>query len=84
MEYKIKYLVSPGRISSAHDDDVHYITGNQLIKLYKVRWQECIIVNTGDETRGLHGEFISLRPKFHGDYDESKCPLVSYNYGVLV
>lgn len=68
----IKYLVLPGHITSRTDGDRNFISGAQLIKLYNVDSQECIIVNGPDDWIKLvdldQSKLIRLYPRNDGDY----------------
>jgi hypothetical protein len=67
-----KYLVIADYITSKNDGDRHFITCNQLIRLYSVREEECICMENGTKRyqmyRDRYGDLIELRPKFDGDY----------------
>lgn len=63
-----KYLICPGNVRSINDNQVHYITAGQLMNLYKVKPEECVIYN---EKTGYGLQFKGLRslgPKYNGDY----------------
>jgi hypothetical protein len=64
-----KYIVFPGFVLSKNDKAKHYITANQLIKLYKVDINDCYILNDRSKIKSLHGIFMALRPKYDGDYN---------------
>ena len=69
---KIKYLVIPGYVSSINDRDIHRISARELMNLYGVKLEECIILY--DERnklsfRGQHNLFI-LGPLRSGRYME--------------
>ena len=40
---KKEYMICPGWVVSKRDSDLHWISAPQLIKLYQVNPQECII-----------------------------------------
>lgn len=68
-----KYIVFSGPITSKNDKDVHHISANQLIKLYNVKKEECIILNRKDygsdlRSSGLRGSYKILEPRYSGDY----------------
>ncbi len=68
-DQKEKYLVCPGEVKSLSDGDIHYISSQQLIELYRVNPLECKIVTSPDSARGIILEdFIVLRPNTAGDY----------------
>lgn len=39
----IKYVIHPGYIFSRNDGEKHFVSGKQLIRLYKVHPTECIM-----------------------------------------
>lgn len=71
-----KYLICPGHIISGTDGDKHYISASQLMALYKVDREDCIIYDI-DQHKGYQmGEFanlIVLRPRGDGDYRNEGC-----------
>lgn len=70
----IKYAICTGYIISKSDGDMHWLDASQLIKLYGIRREECIIIEEGDKNseRGYTSEFLDsltyLRPRYNGDY----------------
>ncbi len=75
---QLKFIVRPGFVRSVYDGERHFITGSQLMNLYGVDWRECVVENTGIETRGLRGEFIILEPRhFSADYKLELCQKVN-------
>ena len=46
---KPKYIVVPGCITSKSDGDTHFISGQHLIRLYRVNPKDCLIVPEGQE-----------------------------------
>lgn len=69
MSPKKKYLVCAGYVRSKNDGDRHFISFNQLIRLYGVNRDECHLY---DPTRlydpAEHKDMIALKPQFSGDY----------------
>lgn len=68
MSIRKKYLVIPGYIISQNDGQRHFIGASQLISLYKVNPEECVI---DTERRGLQNEYkdlIRLEPNYMGNY----------------
>lgn len=63
----IKYLLCPGPVRSNKDNDVHFVTSNQLIELYNVKSSECI-TNTPEHTKGIKHDLIKLYPRSSGNY----------------
>lgn len=65
-----KYVIHPGYVISMSDGQEHYVTARQLIRLYRVNPNECIVISeSGDNHRGLNlNDFIHLYPRINGDY----------------
>ena len=61
-----EFLIVPGEVTSINDGDVHYISAHQLINLYGVQRDECIIVR--EDTRGFPEGLLHLEPSYEGDY----------------
>lgn len=72
------YLAVPGYIRSAVDGDIHYISGEYLVHLYRIDPDKCVI--TTPRTARYHsllaeayaGKRIILGPKADGDYPNKK------------
>lgn len=63
------YIVCPGVVKSKSDSDLHYISAYQLMSLYKVKPDECIIVEDAESARGIDWyNHIVLRPRTDGNY----------------
>ena len=66
-----KYLVIGGNTISRSDGQLHYITPQELVRLYGVREDECIMC-LGLEDPKLKGveihKFTVLRPRKDGNY----------------
>jgi hypothetical protein len=65
---QIKYVCIGGQVRSRHDNDIHFIEGRRLPRLYGVDPQECICVNKAEELRGRR-DLIHLRPDPTGEYE---------------
>jgi hypothetical protein len=68
---EIRYLLCPGSVMSKVDRQYHYISAEQLAKLYSVRMDQCEIrpermfARLGwRQPEGL----IELHPRYDGDY----------------
>jgi len=70
--HKKKYLVCPGWIRSVTDGDWHYVGVENLIKLYGVKKEECVIPITGDSETirkmAKNSNLTRLVPRPRGDY----------------
>jgi hypothetical protein len=64
----VKYLVIPGNVRSRNDGDIHYISARQLMQLYGVNPDECVIYDNRFGGRQYSDELIPLRPMFNGNY----------------
>ena len=67
----IKYAVYPGEVTSRVDGQLHYISASQLIKLYHVNPDQCVIVypDRPDTIQGIDmSKVIALYPRYHGNY----------------
>ena len=76
----IKYAVCPGRVISKTDRQVHYVTAPQLMRLYGLNPEECLVFDTeayfGDESsekmRGYTEDFLNslewFTPSYEGNY----------------
>lgn len=72
-----KYVLQGGWIIS--DGRRQYVPGQNLIELYGLNWQECVVLQEGEEVmfcprlRGLRPEqIVVLRPRSDGNYTLQK------------
>lgn len=79
---KLKYAVYPGPVKSRNDGDIHFIGAAQLMALYKVHPQECLVIhplplnpspedvleNRRREHLATDYKLILLFPRFDGNY----------------
>jgi hypothetical protein len=63
-----KYLICPGMVTSKRDGDKHYITADQLIRLYKVNPSECVVMPKNNKGYRPDDELIVLSPDYSGQY----------------
>ena len=71
---KRKYAIHPGNIKGWSDNDVHFITFTQLIRLYKVNPNECILWDLNRPETYIcrnYSDYIHLYPRVDGNYDLS-------------
>jgi len=69
-----RFLIMPGHVRSISDEDIHYISAQELIKLYRVDPKKCLIWNQ-DMGENISDKLIKLRPRKDGKYF-----LYRYNY----
>jgi len=62
----IKYALHPGEIKSKIDGDIYYISSGQLIRLYQVKPNECILWENAEKE---YKEYIHLYPSYEGNYN---------------
>jgi hypothetical protein len=63
-----KYLVIPGEVVSQNDGQTHFISAQQLIKLYGVDKRDCVIVSPKSIAINFYEDLIKLTPKEDGNY----------------
>jgi hypothetical protein len=69
-----RYVIHPGMVISRNDGQRHWISAEQLMRLYNVRPRECII----GSALGMrdHDGLVHLYPRSKGDYwDENETSL---------
>ena len=54
----IKYIVVPGYIKSINDNDMHWISAKELLRLHNVKKEECIVVENKFSLRGYSEEYL--------------------------
>jgi hypothetical protein len=73
----MKYLIVPGNVTSKNDGEVHFISAQKLIQLYKVNPKLCITISWDKYVRefleredppGRYQGLIVLRPRSDGNY----------------
>jgi hypothetical protein len=62
-----KYVLHPGRVRSANDDDLHFITAPMLAALYHVPIAECW-VQEADDGMAYPPYAVHLYPRYDGNY----------------
>ena len=73
-----RYLILPGKVYSKEDEQLHYVSAEELMRLYSVDPKECVVMTN----RGVHGrqgmpnDFLDrllwLAPRYDGDYHISQ------------
>lgn len=69
---KCKYAIIPGYVKSQYDGQVHYVDAPQLMRLYGVRRDDCIIVHKELPTQ-YPTHYIPLAPREDGAYKPVTC-----------
>jgi len=67
----IKYAVYPSEVESIYDEDIHFISSSELMRLYRVDARECIVVDHSrpEALRGFDTtKLINLTPRYSGNY----------------
>lgn len=70
----LKYIIYPGYVRSENDKEPHFISASQLIQLYNVNPNECMLHGRGGiNVRGINRKdlknLISLYPRRDGNYN---------------
>lgn len=68
---KKKYLVVPGEVVSKTDGQTHFISPQELIRLYNVDKRDCVIVSPKSIAINTYRDLIKLTPREDGNYDIS-------------
>jgi len=66
-----KYAVFPGLVQSSYDGQIHQISAEALMRLYKVNPSDCFIVTKQAKMtveKSWLDSLIHLHPRFDGDY----------------
>lgn len=64
-----KYAIHPGYMLSKTDTQRHFVSYNQLVKLYRVSPDECFEWLEGYSNNGLRSNYVHLYPDFTGKYE---------------
>ena len=64
-----KYLVKRGIIRSKNDGEIHFVSAQQVIRLYDVNPKDCYIVTDINSSNGLPLGLITLEPRSDGNYN---------------
>jgi len=65
---KKKYLILPDWVRSMHDGQEHFISADELVRLYGVNKAECQVCRSTLHSRISPPGLIVLRPRYDGDY----------------
>lgn len=65
-----KYVVCGDWVYSKADEDEHYVRASELVRLYGLRMEDCILCESSqvETIRGLPKYLPILRPQYDGDY----------------
>ena len=74
--YQKDKIVYGGYVKSKSDGDIHYISAYKLLKLYKLKPTECILIDEWEDVEEkLRSYFIGgmkwYRPRQDGNYEVS-------------
>jgi hypothetical protein len=76
-----KYGLRPGWVTSKTDGDRHWVSAEQLARLYQVPMDECVMAPHPTEYQlvrdrfwKVYGYLPTLAPRFDGDYRIFKDP----------
>lgn len=70
----VLYVLHPGHVKSNYDGDTHFISGQQLARLYNVPLAKCIIhgsFQTPRSMKGVYKELKHLYPRSDGKYGDA-------------
>ena len=62
----MKYILYPGEVYSVNDGQRHYVTANQLMKLYGVSPRNCVLFH---DYAQFSSDMIPLHPRSDGNYE---------------
>jgi hypothetical protein len=62
----MRYILHPGYVQSKNDRDEHFISGQQLARLYGVDYMACVFGDVAGY-REMEGD-VHLWPRFDGNY----------------
>ena len=65
---KLRYIIRPGWMVSQHDGQSHYITPQELVRLYEVDPRECVIVRPDHKIPREYMSLHILAPRYDGKY----------------
>lgn len=68
----IKYIVKAGHVRSTNDSDSHYVSCDELVRLFNVKRSECIYYNHYKHRFIDTKDLIVLSPRRDGRYEEYK------------
>jgi len=68
--HKIKYIVYPSVVLSKTDKQVHYISADSLMHLYRVKREDCVIANEHNyySLKERYKNAVVLFPDYNGNY----------------
>ena len=76
-----KYILYPGYVLDDSNNGRHYVFAYELVKLYGVKWSECIVCLPGKELmKGIKKCLISLHPRSDGNYELKEDGLSDYTF----
>jgi hypothetical protein len=79
----IRYALHPGYMYSRYDGDRHFITSEQLMYLYRLKFDECLTIGADWDkgSRYYRGhdlwKLAHVYPRYNGDYEEARERLIA-------
>ncbi len=67
----VKYIIHPGEVRSSVDHDIHWVSPFELMSLYGVDPEACVIFPRSDTKKDLYAQFpdaMRLYPSSSGNY----------------
>ena len=69
---KRKYVLVGGYVKSINDSDIHYVSSDKLMELYKIRPEQRLSSYTEEDLRVNGGKLTFLYPDHLGKYEIPK------------
>lgn len=68
-----RYIVHPGKVVSMKDGDIHNVSAQRLMQLYRVNPRDCITADQALHGYEYNGREIHLFPRYDGNYKLPFC-----------
>jgi len=73
-----RFILFGGTTKSAHDSFIHRLPARELMRLYRLHPDDCILIDCEDDMRKLRGldrsTLTALHPRYDGDYNVPASP----------
>jgi hypothetical protein len=63
-------MVHPGKVRSRNDGDIHWVTGRDLIALYRLNPATTVIATPDNQTGLRQDDFDHYYPRVDGKYEQ--------------